>query len=245
MNKLLTVNNLSKTYHTLSGEIQTINNINFEINEGEFVAIVGSSGCGKSTLLNILANIDKDYKGEISYKDCKIGYMLQQDALLPWLTVIDNILIGKKIGHNINDNYVLHLLKKYNLNEFKNKTPNNLSGGMKQRVALIRTLATNPKLLLLDEPFSALDYQTRLMIENDIYNIIKNEGKTAILVTHDISEAVAMADRVILLSKRPASIKKIYNIKLNNKTNPIDNRNDERFNYYVNLIWKDLDNNVA
>ncbi len=244
MNNILDIKNLSKTYYTLSGEVKALNNINFTINKGDFIAIVGTSGCGKSTLLNILAGIDKDYEGKIINNKCKIGYMLQQDALLPWLSILDNTMIGKKLGHNINNIYVLNLLKKYNLDDFKNKKPNCLSGGMKQRVALIRTLATNPDLLLLDEPFSALDYQTRLIVENDIYNIIKKEKKTAIIVTHDIGEAVAMADKVIVLSNRPASIINVYDIKLNNKIDPMNNRSDSNYNYYVNLIWKDLGINV-
>ena len=244
MNNYLKIINLNKYYNNLSGETKALSNINLDINEGEFIAIVGASGCGKSTLLNILAGIDNDYEGKVMFKDNNIGYMLQQDALLPWLSILDNILISKRLGHNVNNDYVLNLLKKYNLDEFKNKKPNSLSGGMKQRVALIRTLAINPNILLLDEPFSALDYQTRLMIENDVYNEIKKERKTAIMVTHDISEAVAMADRVVVLSKRPATIKNIYNISLEKKLDPISNRNDKKFNYYVNLIWKDLDINV-
>ncbi|MBR1416791.1 MAG: ABC transporter ATP-binding protein [Bacilli bacterium] len=244
MNNVLEIKNLSKTYYTLSGKVNALDNINLKINSGEFIAIVGSSGCGKSTLLNILAGIDKDYEGKIIMDKNSIGYMLQNDALLPWLSIKENAMLAKKFNHKINEKYVLNLLKKYNLLEFIDKKPNSLSGGMRQRVALIRTLASNPKILLLDEPFSALDYQSRLIIENDVYNIIKKENKTAIIVTHDISEAVAMADKVIVLSKRPGRIKSIYNINLDNKTNPIDNRSDEKFNYYFNLIWKDLDNNV-
>ena len=137
------------------------------------------------------------------------------------------------------------MLKKYNLLDFKDKMPSSLSGGMKQRVAFIRTLVTNPSILLLDEPFSALDYQTRLVLENDIYNLIKAENKTAIIVTHDISEACALADKIIVLSKRPGTIKNIYNINLKEKSNPIKNRSDEMFSYYFNLIWKDLDKNVS
>ena len=243
MNNILNINNLSKSYYTLSGKVNALNNINLNIKEGEFIAIVGTSGCGKSTLLNILADIDKEYSGEIIKKG-SIGYMLQNDALLPWLSVYENIMLPSKFNYKIDENYVLNMLKKYNLIDFKDKYPSNLSGGMKQRVAFIRTLATNPDILLLDEPFSALDYQTRLILENDIHNYIKKEKKTAIIVTHDISEACALADKVIVLSKRPGEIKSIYNIDLLNKSNPLNNRLDERFNYYFNLIWKDLDNNV-
>ena len=243
MTNILEINNLSKSYYTLSGKITALKDINLNIKNGEFIAIVGSSGCGKSTLLNILADIDKEYDGNVQNKG-SIGYMLQNDALLPWLSVYENIMLPKKFKYNINEDYVLNMLEKYNLIDFKDKYPSSLSGGMKQRVAFIRTLATNPSILLLDEPFSALDYQTRLLLENDIYNLIKKEKKTVILVTHDISEAVALADRVIVLSKRPGTIKNIYNINLTNKSNPINNRQDDKFNYYFNLIWKDLDNNA-
>lgn len=241
MTKIIEINNLSKSYYTLSGKITALKDINIDIKEGEFIAIVGSSGCGKSTLLNILADIDKQYNGKVIKKG-SIGYMLQNDALLPWLSVYENIMLPKKFKYNIDEEYVLSMLEKYNLIDFKNKYPSSLSGGMKQRVAFIRTLATNPSILLLDEPFSALDYQTRLLLENDIYNLIKKEKKTSVIVTHDIAEAVALADRVIVLSKRPGTIKNIYDIKLNNKSNPLNNRQDEKFNYYFNLIWKDLDN---
>ncbi len=243
MTNILEINNLNKSYYTLSGKINALKNINLNIKDGEFIAIVGSSGCGKSTLLNILADIDKEYNGKVIKKG-SIGYMLQNDALLPWLSVYDNIMLPKKFNYNIDEKYVLKMLKKYNLIEFKDKLPSSLSGGMKQRVAFIRTLATNPNILLLDEPFSALDYQTRLILENDIYNLIKKEKKTAIIVTHDIAEACALADRVVVLSKRPGTIKNIYEINLKNKSNPINNRIDEKFNNYFNIIWKDLDNNV-
>ena len=170
--------------------------------------------------------------------------MLQSDSLFPWLTILDNALIGLEVTNNKteeNINKVINLLKKYGLYEFKDSYPNNLSGGMRQRVALIRTLAINPDLILLDEPYSALDYQTRLALSNDMYKIIKNEKKTAIMITHNISEAVSMADRVIVLSRRPCTVKKTYEIILDNKTNPIENRKDKKFNYYYDMIWRDLD----
>ena len=243
MTNILEIKNLNKSYYTLSGKINALNNININIKDGDFIAIVGPSGSGKSTLLNIIANIDKDYNGEVIKKG-SIGYMLQQDALLPWLSVYENILLPKKFNYKIKEKYVFEMLKKYNLLEFKDKLPNSLSGGMKQRVAFIRTLATKPDILLLDEPFSALDYQTRLLLENDIYSLIKKEKKTAIIVTHDISEACALADKIIVLSNRPGTIKNIYNIELDKKSTPINNRLDKKFSYYFNLIWKDLDNNV-
>ena len=242
---LLKIDKLSKNYHTKKSETTAIKDLSFDIYNGEILAIVGPSGCGKSTLLSILANLEKETSGKIiKINDYKIGYMLQTDSLFPWLTVLDNATIGlsvekKKTKENINK--TINLLKKYGLDEFKDLYPNNLSGGMRQRLALIRTLAINPNLILLDEPYSSLDYQTRLALSNDMYKIIKNEKKTVVLITHDIAEAVSMADRVIVLSKRPCQVKSIYNIELKNKDNPIDNRKDEKFNYYYDLIWRDLD----
>lgn len=244
-NILLKIHNLSKNYHTKQGETMAIKDLSLDIYQNEILAIVGPSGCGKSTLLSILANLETKTSGEIIKKDnYKIGYMLQTDSLFPWLTVLENTLIGLEIEKNKtkeNIENTINLLKKYGLYEFKDSYPSSLSGGMKQRVALIRTLATNPDLILLDEPFSALDYQTRLSLSNDMYNIIKNENKTAILITHDIGEAVSVASRVIVLTKRPCSVKNIYEIKLDNRTNPIDNRKDIKFNYYFDMIWRDLD----
>lgn len=242
---VLKINNLKKNYHTKKEEIKAIGNISFEVYEKEILAIVGPSGCGKSTLLSIIANLDEKSSGNIEKNNItSIGYMLQNDSLFPWLTILDNTLIGLDVKKNKtkeNINNVNNLLEKYGLAEFKNVYPTSLSGGMRQRVALIRTLATNPNLLLLDEPYSALDYQTRLALSNDMYRIIKEENKTAIMITHDIGEAISMADRVIVLSKRPCTIKKIYEIKLDNKKDPINNRKDNKFNYYYEKIWRDLD----
>ena len=188
---ILTIKNLSKIYHTKTSETKAIENFSFELNNNEFIAIVGPSGCGKSTILNILANLDSKSDGEIIIKDnVKLGYMLQQDALFNWKTVLDNCLLGLKINKMNNKDYVLKLINTYGLKDFLNSYPNTLSGGMRQRVALIRTLATKPDILLLDEPFSALDYQTRLKVSDDVYNIIKKEKKSAIMVTHDIAEAI-------------------------------------------------------
>ena len=244
-NILLKVDKLSKNYHTKDNEIKAINDLSFDLYNNEILAIVGPSGCGKSTLLSILANLEDKTSGEIiKSNNYKIGYMLQTDSLFPWLNVLDNALIGldiNKMKNNETINNVIILLRKYGLYDFINSFPSNLSGGMKQRLALIRTLAINPDLILLDEPFSALDYQTRLALSNDMYKIIKNENKTVILITHDIAEAISMADRIIVLTKRPCKVKTIYKIELDNKTNPIDNRKDNKFNYYYDLIWRDLD----
>ncbi len=247
MNKLLEIKNLSKNYNTKMGEVKAIDNISFDVYDKEFLCIIGSSGCGKSTLLNILANLDYLSEGEIiKNNDLKIGYMLQEDCLLPWLNILDNAMLGLDIMHiktEENIKYVKNLLEKYGLGDFLEKYPNQLSGGMRQRVALIRTLATKPDILLLDEPFSALDYMSRLMVSEDVSKIIKNEKKTVVMITHDIAEALSLADRIIVLSKRPAVIKKIYNIDIEGST-PMERRKSPRFAPYYDLLWKELDKNV-
>lgn len=244
-NKVLSINHLKKSYHDKKSEIKALDDINFDVYEKEFISIVGPSGCGKSTILSILSMLEEKSGGTFSLdKDATIGYMLQEDSLFFWRTILDNCLIGLEITNKLNEenkNYVLNLLKTYGLYEFKDKYPSSLSGGMRQRVALIRTLAIKPDILLLDEPMSALDYQSRLAISDDIYKIIKNEGKTAIMVTHDIAEAISMSDRVIVLTKRPAKVKKIYEIKLSNKSTPINNRKCKEFSTYYDTIWRDLD----
>lgn len=249
MNDLLEIIDVNKNYHTKNGEIKAIKNINFKIKRGEIVSIVGPSGCGKSTLLSIISGLDKDYYGEIlKNKDLKIAYMLQSDALLPWLTIYENAILGLKVKKIVNEEsleYVNYLFNFYNLNEFKNSYPKNLSGGMRQRVALIRTLALKPDLLLLDEPFSALDQQSRLLISDDVYKIVKKEKKTVILVTHNIEEAVSFSDRVIVLSKRPSQIKNIINIDFINQDSIYERRKEEKYHQYFDTIWKDLDINES
>ena len=245
MNNIIEIKNLSKKYYDMKQEVLAIDNISLSVHEGEFMAIVGPSGCGKSTLLNIIGGIDDKSSGEINiFKDKRIGYMLQSDCLFSWLTILDNALIGLKIRGLLteeNINYVKELLKTYGLDEFMNSYPSSLSGGMKQRVALIRTLALKPDVLLLDEPFSALDYQTRLMVADDVYKIIKKENKTVIMITHDIGEACSVADRVVVLSDRPSRIKKIYDIVMTDKSTPINNRKCKEFSYYYDMIWKEID----
>ncbi len=250
MNKLLEINHLTKNYITNTLEINAIKDLTFDVYEGEIISIVGTSGCGKSSLLSILAGIDFQSSGTFKFlkdKDISIGYMLQSDSLFPWLTIYENAILGLKIKKEDtkeNKEYVNNLLDTYNLSEFKDKYPHELSGGMRQRVALIRTLALRPDILLLDEAFSALDYQSRLAVSDDVYKIIKKEGITTIMVTHDIAEAVSISDRVVILSKRPCEIKKILNINLTNKTTPIANRNCQEFSSYYDEIWKELDINV-
>lgn len=246
---ILEIKNLSKIYHTKKSEIPAIENLNLNIRDGEFVAIVGPSGCGKTTLLSILCGLENKTSGEILFpkKELRMGYMLQNDTLFPWLNILDNCLLGLRIKGEVNNENierVKKLLDTYGLKEFIFKYPRNLSGGMRQRVALIRTLAINPDVLLLDEPFSALDYQTRLAVSDDVWKIIKKEGKTTIMITHDVAEAISMADRVVVLSNRPSTVKKIYNIEMKNKSTPIKNRNLEEFKDYYDKIWKEIDFHV-
>lgn len=246
---LLEIKNLSKIYHDENKELIALKDITFNVKKDEFIAIVGPSGCGKSTILSIIIGLINKSDGEIIFNtdNPKIGYMLQEDCLLPWKTVLDNCLLGLKLKNQLNENTkqkVIDLLNKYGLKDFIESYPDSLSGGLKQRVALIRTLAINPDILLLDEPFSALDYQTRLALSSDIKHILESEGKTAIMVTHDIAEAISMSDKVIILSNRPSTVKKIIDIKLDNKATPIENRQDKNFSYYYEMIWKGLDNHV-
>lgn len=253
MNKyFLEFKNISYSYHSLQGETRALENISFGIKEGEFIAIVGPSGCGKSTLLSIIARliqpefgtiIVNQSSGELHYP--KIGYMLQHDHLFEWRTVYKNIILGLEINHAQTKeklSYVEKLLHDYELEQFKDKRPSELSGGMKQRAALIRTLALEPQLLLLDEPFSALDYQTRLMVSSDICRLIRQTGKTVIMITHDLAEAISLADRIIVLSSRPATVKKeilIHLTKLDDS--PLAARTAPEFQNYFNQLWTEFD----
>lgn len=246
------VKDIYMNYHTLTAETIALENITFAVEGGEFVSIVGPSGCGKSTLLNIIAGLIKPSSGEILIDgevnngySSKIGYMFQKDQLFEWLTVWENVSIGLKIKKMLNPHTkekLEVLLKNYNLWGFKEYYPKQLSGGMRQRVALIRTLALDPEVLILDEPFSALDYQTRLNVSDEIYEIIKREGKTAIMVTHDISEAVSMSSKIIVLSKRPGIIKKIVDVDFQcDNLTPLKSRENSKFRIYFNEIWKEMD----
>lgn len=238
------MNNLSKHFNTKYGQLNVLEKINLTVFEGEIIAIVGPSGGGKTTLLNIISKLIDPTEGTIDING-KIGYMFQKDHLFEWRTVYKNILLSLEIAKNIDESKLKEiddLLKKYDLIDFKNNLPSELSGGMRQRIALIRTLITNPSILLLDEAFSALDYQTRIKVTTDVYKMIKNRHISAILVTHDISEAISIADKVVVLSKRPATIKKIYDIKYPNLTNPdpLKVRSQPEFSIYFNQIWDDL-----
>ena len=246
---IVELKDLSLSYHSPQGETKAIDSLSFSVYEGEFIAIVGPSGCGKSSLLSVIAGLLQPSGGELIIRDkAKIGYMLQRDYLFEWRTIQSNVQLGLEIQNALteeNKAYADQLLDQYGLADFKKHLPSELSGGMRQRAALIRTLAIKPEILLLDEPFSALDYQTRLYVADEIGTIIRKEGKTAILVTHDISEAVSLADRVMVLTKRPATLKNIHEIVLTaeDKT-PMKAREAPEFRNYFNKIWKELDVHV-
>ena len=248
MEEIVKVVNLTKNFYTKEGEMEVLKNISFTLHEGEILSLLGPSGSGKSTILNILTNLLEPTSGEVSIKGT-IGYMFQKDHLLEWRSIMDNITLGLEIMHKKNNKKSMErierLLKTYGLWEFRNMYLKELSGGMRQRVALIRTLSVDPSILLLDEPFSALDYQTRLMVNDDVYKVIKNENKSVILVTHDISEAIAMGDKVAVLSKRPSTIKNTYDIDLDlgSSKTPFKSRKVPAFQTYFDLLWKELDNN--
>lgn len=247
----LELQNIAKIYQDDNGETFAISDFSYSFKKGKFVSIIGPSGCGKSTLLSIIAGLDTQTSGiifmdnsKLTNKAYNIGYMLQKDYLLDWRTIYKNVILGLEIKKMVNDEtirYVELLMKKYGLYDFKDKYPNQLSGGMRQRAALIRTLATNPDILLLDEAFSALDYQTRLAVTEDVYRIIKAENKITIMVTHDIPESISMSDEVIVLTRRPATIKNVYNIVFDipNRT-PLKCRENAQFTSYFDAIWKEL-----
>jgi NitT/TauT family transport system ATP-binding protein len=252
MEPMLELRNVGYTYHTTAGETVALTDISFSVHSGEFLSIVGPSGCGKSTLLNIIAGLLPPDSGTClihgiprEEAESSIGYMLQKDHLLEWRTIYRNITLGLEIQKKMTEeakSRINAMLDTYGLSDFRNAYPRQLSGGMRQRAALIRTLALSPEILLLDEPFSALDYQTRLRVSDDIGKIIQEQGITAILVTHDLSEAISMADRVLVLSARPGEVQAIYDIHLtiDNRT-PRNSRNAPEFREYFNAIWKEVD----
>ncbi len=268
---LLSLKDICYSYHSPEGETIALSHISFQIQKGEFTAIVGPSGCGKSTLLSIIAGLLAPESGEILFHggshsagcqsesnagcpgkrglratpSCpRIGYMLQHDHLFEWRTIYQNVILGLEINHMLTPErlaYVTQLLKDYDLYKFRDKKPSELSGGMKQRAALIRTLVMEPELLLLDEPFSALDYQTRLSVSSDICSIIRSAGKTAILITHDLSEAISLAERILVLSRRPATVRCDIPVRLTLADNsPLASRNAPEFKDYFNLLWKEI-----
>lgn len=254
MGNLLEVKDINFSYHNMDGETKALEHISFSMKEGEFLAVVGPSGCGKSTLLHLIAGLMEPEKGLILLNGkylrgsaTNIGYMLQRDELLEWRSVYHNVLLGLEIQHSMTakaKEKVRQLLNVYGLDQFAASRPSELSGGMRQRAALIRTLVLEPDLLLLDEPFSALDYQTRLNVADDIGQIIRKEKKSAILVTHDLSEAISLADRILILTKRPATIQQTVPITFSvPDLTPLARRNAPEFKTYFNLLWKELNLN--
>ena len=252
---LVRVERVSLRYHTPQGETLAVDDISFQVREGEFLAIVGPSGCGKSTLLSLISGLIQPSEGRIFVAGREVGpdslgsvgYMLQHDHLFPWFNVWKNVLLGLDLRKQVTpekERWLRGLLEQYGLGDFLSSFPRHLSGGMRQRVALIRTLAVSPEILLLDEPFSALDYQNRITVSDDIAGIIREEGKTAILVTHDISEAISLADRVLVMSERPGQLKSEIDIRLTSESgHVIDKRQAPEFRGYFNRIWKELNVN--
>ena len=251
MKPLLEVSDVCLSYHSISGETRVLSHISFSLFPGEFLAVVGPSGCGKSTLLNLICGLLKPEQGQILLNgepvfagDCRIGYMLQKDHLLEWRKIYKNVILGLEIRKELTAEklaYVNQMLLTYGLDKFRNAYPSQLSGGMRQRAALIRTLALNPGLLLLDEPFSALDYQTRLNVSEDIYTILRKKHKSAILVTHDIAEAISFCDRILVMTHRPGTVKEVVSIELSLKEKtPLKARSAKEFQDYFNRLWGDL-----
>lgn len=254
VNEILRVEGIVHKYQSKNGETLAIEDVSFTVREGEFIGIVGPSGCGKSTLLSIIAGLEKSSAGAVFIDGKKVegvsgdvGYMLQRDNLLEWRTIMKNVLLGLEIQGKINKEnlgYAEELLKSYGLWEWRDKHPSQLSGGMRQRAALIRTLVIRPKILLLDEAFSALDFQTRLTVTDDVYKILKNEKMTTVMVSHDISESISMSDKIAVLTARPAKVKQIHEMRFEREgLTPLERRNDRMFGQYFNTIWKELDIN--
>ena len=242
---------IHKNYQSPDGEVCALRDVNFEVEDGSFVSIVGPSGCGKSTLLSMLAGLETPSSGQVLLDGRpvngvpeQVGFMPQRDQLFPWRTIWGNVTLGAEIRRDRSEEQrevIRQLLRRYGLWEFRHKLPAQLSGGMRQRCALIRTLATRPEILLLDEPFSALDYQTRLSVSDDIHTIIRREEKTAVLVTHDISESISMSDRVVVLSARPGRVKAIHDLQMFSGMAPMERRDHPVFHRFFNEIWKELE----
>ncbi len=242
MKEVLRFENVSMHYHSKQGETIAAENLTFSVEEGEFVAIIGPSGCGKTTLLSLAAGLLSPTSGEVKTNGCSFGYMLQKDELFPWRTIEKNIFLPLEIKRTNTEEHrtrALALAEKYGLKQFLKSYPSSLSGGMRQRAALIRTLAVDPDVLLLDEPFSALDYQTRLSVCDDVYKIIRTEKKTALLITHDISEAISVADRILVLSHRPAHVTASHALSFP-ESEPLKRRENKEFSKWFEILWKEL-----
>lgn len=247
------IQGVSKSFVSATGEdIQVLAEVSMQIKKQEFFSIVGPSGCGKSTIFNIIAGLLKPTNGkvivcgeEIDQTTGHVGYMMQKDLLLPWRSILDNVTLGlevKGMSKKDRSDIAMDYLDRYGLASFAEAYPSTLSGGMRQRVALIRTLVTQPDIILLDEPFSALDYQTRLILEDEILSILKSEGKTGVLITHDIEEAIAISDRIAVMSKRPTTVKQVYDIGLASQYgSALKARSDQKFKQYFESIWSELD----
>ena len=254
MGLVIEARKVSMTYQSPDGELQALRDVNLKVPEGAFVSIVGPSGCGKSTLLSLMAGLEKPTSGqilmdgeEVTGTTAKIGLMPQRDQLFEWRTIWKNVLLGPEIRREITDevqNAVRSMLDQYALKSFSQNQPSKLSGGMRQRCALIRTLAVSPEVLLLDEPFSALDYQTRLAVSDDIARIIRQTGKTAVLVTHDISEAISMSDQIVVLSSRPGTVKTVHDLRSLSGVLPLERRSLPVFQALFNTVWEELDINA-
>lgn len=242
MKEVLRFDNVSMHYHSKQGETVAVEDMNFSVFDGEFVAIIGPSGCGKTTLLSLAAGLLPPTKGKVKTNGCSFGYMLQKDELFPWRTIEKNIFLPleiKKTDNRETRQRALALAEKYGLKQFLKNYPSSLSGGMRQRAALIRTLAVDPDVLLLDEPFSALDYQTRLSVCDDVYKIIRSEKKTALLITHDISEAISLADRIFVLSRRPAKVIASHELSFS-ENEPLKRRENKEFSKWFEILWREL-----
>lgn len=245
--KILQFDKVSKVFYTKTQQTTALHDVSFSVEEGQFVAIIGPSGCGKTTILSLVCGLIQPTSGKVVFsQENSVGYMLQRDQLFEWRTIWKNVLLSPEIKGNVAQRkpVVEQLLKKYGLWEFRNHYPTELSGGMRQRAALIRTLATSPGLLLLDEPFSALDFQTRLEVCDDVYTIIKKENKTAVLVTHDISEAISMADTIVVLTKRPATVLTVHNTNLQHISTPLKRRESPDFAKQFEKLHKYLTENA-
>ena len=243
---LLSLEHVSLYYHTPEGETEALRDLTFQVERGAFVAVVGPSGCGKTTMLSLIMGLNAPSAGRVAFPQgpCPMGYMLQRDHLLEWRTLERNAVLGLEVRRTLNEatrERTVSLLKRYGLGDFLTYRPGQLSGGMRQKAALIRTLALDPELLLLDEPFSALDYQTRLTLADEVFTIIKEEGKTALLVTHDIGEAVSMADRVLVFTDRPATLKREIALGFPREMTPLMRRESPAFQEHFAAIWKELE----
>lgn len=242
MKEVLRFDNVSMHYHSKQGETIALQEVNFSVSEGEFVAIIGPSGCGKTTLLSLAAGLLSPTKGKVVTDGSSFGYMLQRDELFPWRTIEKNIFLPLEIKRSNTEQHrqrALALAEKYGLSQFLKNYPAALSGGMRQRAALIRTLSVDPDILLLDEPFSALDYQTRLSVCDDVYKIIREERKTALLITHDISEAISVADKIFVLSRRPARVIAQHTLDFP-ESEPLKRRENKLFSHWFEILWKEL-----